>query len=91
MIVTSIVGQLVGWRAVHRFELDPVFQGEVMHSPWYMHVVASPLWGLGVPVATAGLALWLGSSAKARTMGWIALAVVAFACEAAMLILGEVI
>jgi hypothetical protein len=91
MVVTSIVGQLVGWRAIHRFELDPVFNGEVMHSPWYMHVAASSLWGVGVPLAIAGLALWLGSSAKPRTAVWIGLAVVAFACEATMLILGEVI
>jgi hypothetical protein len=91
MIVTSIVGQLVGWRAVHHFDLDPVFGDEVIRSPWYMHVAASPLWGLGVPLATAGLALWLGSSAKPRTVVWIVLAVVAFACEATMLILGEVI
>jgi hypothetical protein len=91
LIVSSIVGQLYGWRAVHRFSLDPVFHGEVLRSPWYMHVVASPLWGLGVPVATAGLALWLGSSARPRAAAWIALAVVAFACECVMLILGEVI
>lgn len=60
-------------------------------SPGYLRVAASPLWGIGVPVATAGLALWLRSSAKPRTVAWIALAVVAFACECAMLILGHVI
>jgi hypothetical protein len=91
MVVTSIVGQLVGWRGVHRFELDPVFDGQVIHSPWYMHVAASPLWGLGVPLAIAGLALWLGSSKQPRLVLWIMLAIVAFACEATMLILGEVI
>jgi len=83
MIVTSIAGQLVGWRSLQHFDLS--------RAPWFMHVAASPLWGIGVPVVIAGLALWLGRSAKPRTVVWILLAVVAFACEATMLILGEVI